>query len=325
MKSIRIGLFAFFLSAPPILAHASGVPRLWVAEKISNPKKRIYVLAASHFGLPVEYDEYYNKVVIPAFMQSDILRSEGGRGREPEPEPLCDESVLDDKGREIFQEARKLAAELLARNLMHQYSLTKIDAKEDDVMQGAVNLMAQLDEFKVFEFLNTLGAGANDKRAKEASFENGLTRSVDESLLALRTSIPYKDLDTSYGVRRAYCSTGNGRAMFLQSTINSVKAKDEDVKNTLKQMNEDFSLILQNNKTKQKSPMFEPKPTDITFICERNNEWLLEAKQSNNEATEFWVVGARHAFDIDNNFAKCGGLITGLRNIGYKVDTIDDL
>jgi hypothetical protein len=323
MKSIRIGLLAFFLSSPPILAFAYDVPRLWVAEKISSPKKKIYVLAASHFGLPVEYDEYYNKVAIPAFMQSDILRSEGGGGREPEPEPPCDESVLDEKGREIFQEARKLAAELLTKNLMHQYSLTRIDAKEEEVMQGAVNLMAQLDEFKVFEFLNTLGAGAHYKREKEASFDNGSRRSVDESLWALRTSIPYKDLDTSYGVRRAYCSTGNGRATFLQSTINSIKATDAEVKKTLKQMNEDFSFLLQNKKSKQKNPMSEPKPTDLAFLCGRNKEWLLEAEQSNNVTIEFWVVGAAHVFDMDNNFGKCGGVVTGLRNIGYKVDRID--
>jgi hypothetical protein len=323
MKSIRIFFLASLLSFPPVFALAYDAPRLWLAEKISNPKKKIYILAATHSGLPVEYDKYYSKVVIPAFMRSDVLHFEGAGGREAEPEPSCDESILDDEGRKILQKARDLTADQFVKNMQYQYALVGIEVNEKEVRPGMRSSMMEHDEFSILTFMRDSFLLTLRGKEREAYFDNGSMGEVVEKLYALRPNMPYKDLDTRYGARRAYCSAGKERMVHIQSTIDSLQTTGEEIKKLIPKWNEDFSLFVQDKETRHKTPLTEPFAMDREFLCGRNKVWLSEIEKSDDDLIDFLVVGARHVFDVDNNFAKCGGILTGLRNIGYAVNKIN--
>lgn len=52
--------------------------RLW---KITpHPGTTVFILGISHFGSRLEQDDYFQKVVLPAFDKSDVLHIEGASG-----------------------------------------------------------------------------------------------------------------------------------------------------------------------------------------------------------------------------------------------------
>ncbi|UGQ48682.1 hypothetical protein [Massilia endophytica] len=78
------------LAAASAAAYAAGpAPRLWEAVRPSDPGLHIYVLAATAHGLPLEYDSYFDNVVLPAFSQAEVLHYEGAGGLPPDAYPPC--------------------------------------------------------------------------------------------------------------------------------------------------------------------------------------------------------------------------------------------
>jgi hypothetical protein len=83
-------ILALILLAAASLAHAAGpAPRLWEAVRPGESGVHIYVLVSTDEGQPLEYDSYFDKVVLPAFAQAEVLHYEGGEGLPPDSHPPC--------------------------------------------------------------------------------------------------------------------------------------------------------------------------------------------------------------------------------------------
>ena len=88
-------------AAPASSSVSPSSPRLWKATRAvpDHGTTVLYVLAASPAGLPVEYDGYYTRAVLPALRKSATLAVEGvGDGEEAPAGPGCDLGQLDDEG-----------------------------------------------------------------------------------------------------------------------------------------------------------------------------------------------------------------------------------
>jgi hypothetical protein len=81
--------FLLLAAASTASLAAGPAPRLWEAVRPTDPGVHIYVLAATSYGLPLEYDSYFENVVLPAFEQADVLHYEGAGGPPPDSYPAC--------------------------------------------------------------------------------------------------------------------------------------------------------------------------------------------------------------------------------------------
>ncbi|MET0322503.1 MAG: hypothetical protein ABW069_17410, partial [Duganella sp.] len=118
-------------------AAGSATPRLWEAVRGGDRPAHLYVLGATHWGLPVEYDDYFTHTVLPAFDQATTLHFEGAGNREPEPYPVCEASVLDSEGRQIVEQLREVAY-ALELNVTAELHRRGLAAGVDDGMDELV-------------------------------------------------------------------------------------------------------------------------------------------------------------------------------------------
>ncbi|MGB9989969.1 hypothetical protein [Pseudoduganella rhizocola] len=81
--------FLLLAAASTASLAAAPAPRLWEAVRPNDPGVHIYILAATSYGLPLEYDSYFDQVVLPAFEQADVLHYEGAGGPPPDSYPAC--------------------------------------------------------------------------------------------------------------------------------------------------------------------------------------------------------------------------------------------
>lgn len=307
-------------------------PRLWEAVGGPDHRTRIYVLGATHWGLPVEYDEYFTQVVLPAFDRSDVLHFEGAGNREPEPLPVCDEKVLDNEGRAIVREARAkaLAAALAVAEEMHRRSLA---VGIDDGMSADVRVRSQrsfieiLDEFELIENyqLNASVALSFEAAAKsQAAAQPSLLRAAVAHYLAARNpAIAVRDLDSRYGVRKAYCSAGKERIKLLQSVFEQTRSYAPEVRHQIPVLTADFLDVVRNRPLPPTSPLVALAAIDPQIVCQRTAAWLAETVAFNSAQTHFLVVGAGHLHSDPHINARCVGLLDGLAAQGFDVRLVE--
>ena len=316
--------------SPGLLSPAP--PRLWKAQKkdVDGRITRFYFLGATHIGLPIEYDSYFNRVVRPAFAEADILLYEGANGREPEPKPVCDPAVLTPAGRVFLAHVRRTVEQTYfrAQEAIHKEQLR---AGIDDTTTAAErrkvahNYISTLDEFDLHEIYLLYGQVLIDMEGPAAPAGTGKSTpdQVANELRRSRPYIPVRDVDSLYGAHRAYCSAGPERILFLRSALNAKNSASADYMRRVPDLEREFADILSRKKLHPDSAMNSLSKLDRTFLCGRNAEWTREISGLDDGKVHFYILGVNHLFPVNHDGVHCNGLLSDLQASGLTPEIIE--
>lgn len=303
-------------------------PRMW---KITSPIGKgpittFYILGVTHYGLPSEFDTYFYRNVIPAFRRSDTLSFEGAGGAKREERPECSSEILDEDAirslNSIRGEIYKLA--ILAGEVLRveaaRNSQTTIPS--DAWSASMLGLTSNADEFELYQLGSHYRqiATTSTRKASATSRFPVLKGSVVTSLLRLNPNIRVSDVDSMFGVRRAYCNSDSRRIVFLASVLNGVRSDSLAASSLIVSGEKDIKSLLMEHKLPDDTMALTA--LDKNFVCERNKEWLSNLKATVDGRNHFYALGMRHLFAIHHNDANCSGFLQDLMDSGYRVKQV---
>jgi hypothetical protein len=327
--ALLLGLLVYAGSSAQVQATepARGAPpRMW---KVVKPAEdgtptTFYFLAATHYGLPAEYDSYFDTRVLPAFDRADSLSYEGAGGREDEPNPVCDPSVLNRKGQNILARARASAADQYfhAMERLEHRQMEKAGAHDPGSLamrkRTARLVVANLDEFDLILFYRTFRqAAVTEKESSEVSDPNLMAKGNPAYVLrGRRPDIAVRDVDTKYGSKRAYCAAGAARIRMLESLFQPDISGSAAWAKKIPRLQGEFLSLLAEGKVRAGTAMDTLSAMDTTLVCQRNREWLRDMENIADGKIHFYVIGARHFFDVDHDSVHCKGLLAAFAERG---------
>ncbi len=291
--------------------------RLWKATHAveGHGTTTLYVLAATPAGLPVEFDGYYTRAVLPALRASATLSVEGvGDGEEGPSTEGCDLRQLDEQGIAMLNDARQriltlaLQADMARRDALDVKALAKAP-DPDTQAQSWARLIEMSDEFTLLQFA----------RLQTASLASAAPeRNVAEALAHARPDIPVHDIDYRTGMMRAYCAAGPRRTMMLRDVVDSAPSSATAVP----RLTRDFDALLHGRAPSDGSPLARLAPLDAGLVCARNRDWIARMRKVADGRTHFYVVPVRNLFAARHDDADCGGLLGDLEQAGFSVTLI---
>ena len=306
-------------------AASSSAPRLWKATRTveDHGTTVLYVLAATPAGLPVEYDGYYTRAVLPALRASATLSVEGvGDGDESPAGPGCDLGQLDEEGIARLNDARQriltltLQADMARRDALDVKALAKAPDPDTQAQSWAI-LIEMSDEFTLLQFARLQAAtlaGAHATHAPEAARGN-----VAEALVRARPDMPVHDIDYRDGMMRAYCASGPKRTQLLLDVVDSVPADTAAAARAIPRLTHDFDALLRNRGPAAGNAFARLAPLDAGLVCARNRDWIARMNTVTDGHAHFYVVPVRNLFAARHDDADCGGLLDDLAQAGFTV------
>lgn len=300
-------------AAPPEL------PRLWKAVRTTpgGAPTTLYLLAASDAGLPVEYDGYLNRVVLPALRGAATLSIEGvGDGDEGPPSPGCDLRTLDDTGIAALNEARQRTLTLalqvdMERRARLAPALLANSPDPDTQARAYAMLIETSDEFTLLQFARTQLATLASASASTAASPAHVP--IAMALLHARPDIAVHDIDYRLGAMHAYCASGPRRTQLLLDVLNGAAA------GAVPTQSRDFAAILHGQSPDASSAWLHLSALDAGLLCTRNRDWVARMGSQVDGKAHFYVVGARHLFPVRRDDADCGGVLADLAQAGFTV------
>jgi hypothetical protein len=299
--------------------------RLWKATRTVEEQGTtvLYVLAASPAGLPVEYDGYYTRAVLPALRKSASLSVEGvGDGEESPSGRGCDLGQLDEEGVARLNDARQriltlaLEADMARRDALDVKALAKA-LDPDTQAQSWARLIEMSDEFTLLQFARLQAAtlaAAHGTHAPEGARGN-----VAEALVRARPDLPVHDIDDRTGMMRAYCASGPKRTQLLIDVVDSVPADAAAAARAIPRLTRDFEALLRDRAPAAGNVFARLAPLDAGLVCARNRDWIARMKTMTDGRAHFYVVPVRNLFAARHDDADCGGLLDDLAQAGFTV------
>lgn len=292
------------------MAHAA-TPRLW---KATHGTTTLYVLAATPAGLPVEFDAYYTRAVLPALRAAATLSVEGvGDGEEGPAAPGCDLRQLDEQGIAMLNDARQriltlaLQADMARRDALDVKALAKTP-DPDTQAQSWARLIEMSDEFTLLQFARVQVASLAPTAPNHKKGDN-----VAEALVRARPDIPVHDIDYRTGMMHAYCAAGPRRTMLLLDAADSASTA------AVPRLTHDFDALLRGRAPSDGSPLTRLAPLDAGLVCARNRDWIARMGKVADGRAHFYVVPVRNLFAAKHDDADCGGLLDDLAQAGFTV------
>ncbi|SDC78687.1 hypothetical protein SAMN05428966_102334 [Massilia sp. PDC64] len=309
-------LLACLLALAAGTAHAA-TPRLW---KATQGRTTLYVLATTPAGLPVEFDAYYTRAVLPALRASATLSVEGvGDGEEGPVTPGCDLRELDEQGIAMLNDARQriltlaLQADMARRDALDVKALAKAP-DPDTQAQSWARLVEMSDEFTLLQFARVQSASLAPAAPDHKKIGN-----VAEALVHARPDIPVHDIDYRTGMMHAYCAAGPRRTMMLRDVVDSVPQDAATAAAAVPRLTRDFDALLLGRAPSDGSPLARLAPLDAGLVCARNRDWIARMGAVTDGRAHFYVVPVRNLFASRHDDADCGGLLADLEQAGFKV------
>jgi hypothetical protein len=308
---------------------APAAPRLWKATRTvpDHGTTVLYVLGATPIGLPVEFDGYTTRAVLPALRASATLSVEGvGDGEEGPLEPGCDLRQLDEEGVALLNDARQriltltLQADMARREALDVKALAQAPDPNTQAQSWA-RLIDMSDEFTLLQFARAQAATltASHKAEPGGKEQDAPRGNVAEALVRARSDIAVHDIDYRTGMMRAYCASGPHRTLMLQGVVDSVPADPSAAARAVPRLTRDFDALLHGREPSAGSPLSRLAPLDAGLVCARNRDWLARMNLVADGRTHFYVVPVRNLFPARHDDADCGGLLADLEQAGFKV------
>ena len=317
--------FALSACAAGATPASPSAPRLWKATRAvpDHGTTVLYVLAASPAGLPVEYDGYYTRAVLPALRKSATLSVEGvGDGEESPPGPGCDLGQLDEEGIARLNDARQriltlaLQADMARRDALDVKALAQA-LDPDTQAQSWARLIEMSDEFTLLQFARLQAATLASAHGTQGT--EGARGNVAEALVRARPDMPVHDIDYRAGMMRAYCASGPKRTQLLQGVADGVPADAAAAARAIPHLTRDFDALLRNRAPAAGNAFARLAPLDTGLVCARNRDWIARMKTVADGRAHFYVVPVRNLFAARHDDADCGGLLDDLAQAGFTV------
>jgi hypothetical protein len=316
------------LSIGAASAAPAATPRLWKATRTvpEHGTTVLYVLAATSVGLPVEFDGYYTRAVLPALRASSTLSVEGiGDGDEPPPDfdanPGCDLRQLDEAGIARLNDVRQriltltLQADMARRDALDVKALAKAPDPDTQARSWA-RLIEMSDEFTLLQFARDQAAALAVGRKTEGTGAEAPRGNVAAALIHARPDIAVHDIDDRTGMMRAYCASGPRRTLLLQDVVDNAA---EPAARAIPRLTHDFDALLRNRTPAAGGPFARLAPLDAGLVCARNRGWVRRMNALADGGTHFYVVPVRNLFAARHDAADCDGLLADLEQAGYTV------
>ncbi len=283
----------------------------------------IYILAISHPGSELEYDNYLDAKVIPAFLAADTFHFEDGGPLTTNGQPACAHGLSDPAGVATLRQAR----EMVGRGAIEYFRqlskyLPRPGPGDDQIRRDAADFTRDLSEYSVVQTLRAQYIyliGQNPSLVPQT--ESYPYQPIVDYLLKLRPEIKIKSMDESTDLVEAYCAAGELRAgiisMYMrlydfdrinEKPAESVHAKAEEINEKLKSaLSERFVNL----------DLYES-----ALSCPRTQLWLQRFDNLIDGKIHFLALGAAHLFPSSGPVGSCPGLLTDLRRRGFMVETI---
>ena len=316
-KAIHLILCTAFASISTLgYGNSEPAPRMWKVEGAAG--ERIIVLGISHHGSQLEHDSYFHDVVIPQFMQADVLHFEDGGSAFSNQQIECATPLSDADGKATLQSAR----EIVRRGAVEYFRVILKDLPsgppaEAVLQDNARKFASGLSEFSVVSVLKNQFEFLKPQLYVDAAAVLG-GGPVVQTLRALRPNLPVRSMDRPDDMARAYCASAV-RLDILKAHMASYDpdsplpqaSKEEAVR----QVNETVREIFVEHQS-------APGPFNDAFVCPRNEMWLQRMPALNDRKTHFLALGAAHLFPYRGASRQCDGLLSDLRRAGYRVTPI---
>lgn len=302
--------------------------RLWKVTLLSDHKVEtsFYILATSHLGLANEYDDYFKNIVRARFDEADDLWYEGAGGRELEEIPKCDSNVLDGSSRSKIQKMRALVAERYyqSQRVLYRSNGIKDPRTPEAQRRAASSYTLDLDEFELIQANRLALASMNSSKQKYGQTRTlrNAHETIVESLVNMKPKIAQHDIDSRFGIKRAYCDAGPERLAFMQDQILGTQTSAKSFRSLDHQMQEELADLIRSDGEVRPRLLGTPG-LEKTFICDRNLEWLNEIKRHLDGKNHFLALGAAHVFDLKSANLQCDGILSLLRKEDAKVKLIE--
>lgn len=310
-------------------------PRMWKAT-MPNPsdgsRTTIYLLGITHMGLPSEYDDYFRRDVLPAFLSADTFSFEGAGGREKEDYLACDSSVLDDASRKTIDAKRAELLKIVMKVVEKNHRLAEAQGIHDGTTRmertrAMHTVITNSDEYELIELQNVYAGSWDYDQAVAGKIPvtispMAMRGSVVDALRRQRPTLTVRDIDSRFGIRRAYCGLGKERIYFLNSQFDSVDLSSKKLIEKFPVMHNSLARILSTGENLP-SGLFGSSPIDKTFLCQRNREWLSDMQATLDGKVHFFAVGVSHLFKVNHDDAHCRGLLGDLDDAGWHIEQIE--
>ncbi|WP_234409458.1 hypothetical protein, partial [Ideonella sp. B508-1] len=300
-------------------AGSEGIPRMWRASLPGDKKDTVfYILAISHVGSQIEYDGYFDAVVVPAYLGSDVLHFEDGGKLPTNTQPECEKSLSSPAGIAILNKARETVGRNSVEYFRRLAKFLPAPANDEALIRSNAKIFTQgLSEYSIVQTLRAQYIYLKSQSSTNAKYPGYPFRPVVERLVQLKPSIQIKSMDEPNDLARAFCSAGEKRAgiiaeyMKLYDMSNDGESIDSAVKEVDKEMRsalEDHFLHLD---------LYES-----AFTCFRTHLWEQRFKDMLDGKVHFLALGAAHLFPSTGPVASCQGLLQDLHENGFMVEKV---
>ncbi|WP_431259183.1 hypothetical protein ACQ86G_02615 [Roseateles chitinivorans] len=318
-KAMKICLGALFTwgmlaAVPPAVAADREPIRLW--RVTPHPGTTVFILGISHFGSRLEQDGYFQRTVLPAFAQSDVLHFEGGEPTFVDQQRPCPEPLKGTDAAVVTQ-----ARALLQRGAVSYFRTVLADLPGGTPSEEVLRENAALYVRDVSEFGLVLMLRLQYRFLVQSSVERSgdlLPAPVIQLLLARRPDIDTRPADESDDLWAAYCGSET-RADILRWHVDNFDPEHPPEQATSaiaeRQMEEAARGIFVEGHT-------DPNLLTDVFVCPRNERWLPRLLGLDDGKTHFEALGAAHLFPYEGSSRHCDGLLQDLRRAGMEVSPV---
>ncbi|WP_148289888.1 hypothetical protein [Ideonella sp. B508-1] len=304
-------------------AGSEGIPRLWRASLPGDKKDTVfYILAISHAGSQVEYDEYFDAVVVPAYLGSDVLHFEDGGKLPTNTQPECKKSLSSPAGIAILNQARATVGRNSVEYFRRLAKFLPAPANDEALIRSnAENFTQGLSEYSLVQVLRAQyiylqpQSSTNDKEPVYPF------QPVVERLVQLKPSIQIKSMDEPDDMARAFCSAGEKRAGIIDEymkTYDLTRLSNDDgesLDSAAKEIDKRMRSALEDQ-------FLHLDISESAFTCFRTHLWEQRFKDMLDGKVHFLALGAGHLFPSTGPVASCQGLLQDLHENGFMVEKV---
>src|SRR5450830_97175 len=316
---------------------AEAPPRLWeiTGKNEQGVSGKFYILAVTHNGLEVEYDNYFQKFVLPIALKADTFLHESAPLVEREV-PACAVPLTDTKeNREILRQAyldvERAAYD--ARTPIPKYEW--MSEKDWAEVQEIENIHAHKPTSKLTEYglvvsMETILFNKQLHHPEQfPKVDYTLSPDIADYIAHERSVRGMKrseSIDKSNDLYDVYCAIGpTQRGRYLQRKIaDADPALFKPMSKAMRELaNADFSNSIQNGYL---SGILEDSPDDEYSkhaVCDRNDKWLSRMRHGLTDGIRFYALGGAHVIQPAPNHTRCDGLLLRLHKEGLTVRLVE--
>lgn len=305
------------------------MPRLWVVSgKTANgTSAAFHILGVSHDGFDIEYDEYFEKKVLPIFRAANVYSREAALIASSNM-PACPRPLEDTKENHANLHAarERIRTLAIARGEIQLKQLGFSGEAAKNLIESSINQrVAKLTEFGLVTAMQEEAITAMQTReatlfSRVWQFISPTKPQISNHLYSIRKSgMRVESIDLPSDVYEAYCSL-EMRSKIFQLFITEFDSGVEKKLDSDKKARNELIFInyLKENKMEY-SPNFPGYQFHMGYICERNRKWARRMMNDFGNGERFYALGFAHLLPLPRGGAQCEDLFTLLRNAGMSV------